>query len=513
MREPTPNPTPDLAAQVAALTAQVAVLTEALKRSEAENKLLRQKVDFLTRKLFGRSAEAFNPGQLSLGLGAEPAAESPENPAPAPVPSTLPRPARPPRAERMPEDLPEERVVLEPAEVIADRAAYRCIGKEEHVELDVTPTRYFRRVTERRKFVRIGERDAAPVIVPAPRRLIENSIASPGLLAQIVIGKHVDHLPLYRQEQAFRRDRIHLSRKTLCDWMRHTGNWLQPIAEAVAAELRATGYLQVDETMIRYLDPGNGSTRQGYLWTYAAPGAGVFFDWQTSRAATCLRGRLRDFHGLAQCDGYASYPAYNDSRPEDRRLTLLACWAHARRKFFEAKEDSFFARWMVGQIASLYAVEARLRQTKAGPAQRAAVRGAESRLILARIGRALRRQSGHLPQGPTGKAIAYTLGLWKELQLFVEHGQTEIDNNRVENAIRPTAIGKKNFLFFGSAEAGKHSAVFYTLIGTCKILGVDLREYLTDVLTRLPTLTNQQVAELTPSRWRDAKILARRLAA
>lgn len=523
MRKPAPQPSPAMP-DYAALLGRVEALEKALAASQAENaalrtenKVLKQKVDFLTRKLFGRSSEKINLDQMMLQFGDAPA-ETPAAvvPAPQPAPSSQPRRARPAPKSRLPEHLPEERVILDPPEVTAAPDDFRCIGEECHEELDVTPTRYIRRVIVRRKYVRKDDRQAAPVMAPAPKKLIENSIATPGLLTHILIGKYADHLPLYRLSQMFRRDEIRLSRQTLSGWMQKTGGWLEPIAEAVAAEIRATGYLQVDETMVRYLDPGNGSTRQGYLWTALAPGVGVRYEWHASRAASCLDGLLGAFSGLAQCDGYASYPAYNRTRPEGERLVLAACWAHSRRKFFDAREESFFARWMIGQIDQLYRVEARLRAKRAGPGLRAVVREVESRRVLSRIGKALRRQvelQRHIPQGLTGKAIAYTLDLWVELQRYADSGVAEIDNNLVENAIRPTAIGKKNYLFFGSEDAGVPSAAIYTLMGTCKILGINPQEYFADVLARLPHTTNRMVAGLTPARWLDERELARRLAA
>jgi hypothetical protein len=210
-----------------------------------------------------------------------------------------------------------------------------------------------------------------------------------------------------------------------------------------------------------------------------------------------------DFAGKLQCDGYSAYPAFAKARTD---LTLFGCWAHARRGFFEAKEQApQIAGWILKQIGLLYRWEAQLRQSRAGPAAREAMRASHHRLVVERIHRALKKlQPRYLPQSLMGQAISYALNQWPTLARFLEHGEVEIDNNLVENAIRPTAIGKKNWLFFGSAEAGQRSAVMYTLMANCRLHGVEPYAYLKDVLERLPTTTNRHVAELTPLRWKKS---------
>jgi hypothetical protein len=267
-------------------------------------------------------------------------------------------------------------------------------------------------------------------------------------------------------------------------------------------------YLQVDETPIRYLEPGHGQTKQGYLWAYSRPGGDVFFDWQTSRAATCLDQVIAaDFTGTLQCDGYQAYPAFAERRA--RQVTLAGCWAHVRRKFHEAlAEAPRTAGWIIRQIAHLYRVEKDLREKHAGPRRRAAVRSHQSRPIVARLHRTLcvlKLSRRHLPQSLLGQALDYTFGQWSTLALYLDDGRIEIDNNLVENAIRPTAIGKKNWLFIGDAEAGQRGAILYSLIETCRRRGLDPHAYLRDVLTRLPSMTNWQVQDLTPEAWARAQ--------
>ena len=270
----------------------------------------------------------------------------------------------------------------------------------------------------------------------------------------------------------------------------------------------AGGYVQVDETPVNYLDPGNGRTRQGYLWTGSRPKGDVFFRWETSRATACLdRVIPANFTGTLQCDGYAAYRAFANGRPQT--IELAGCWAHVRRKFYDAVETSpKTAGWIVRQIQHLYQVEAGLRGQRAGPRLRAAVRSHQSRPIVERLQRALTKlkTSGrHLPQSPLAGAIEYSLGLWSTLTVYLADGRVEIDNNLVENAIRPTAIGKKNWLFVGDADAGERSAIIYTLIESCRRRGLDPYAYLKDVLTRLPHMTNWKIPEVTPEAWAKTK--------
>jgi hypothetical protein len=210
-----------------------------------------------------------------------------------------------------------------------------------------------------------------------------------------------------------------------------------------------------------------------------------------------------DFRGAVQCDGYSAYPSFAKSRAG--QIDLIACWAHTRRNFFEAKDQApQVAGWILHQIRLLYQVEAKLRTQRAGPRMRARERACQSRMIYTRIGKALLRlkASGrYLPKSGLGQAIAYALAQWPQLGIFVDNGLAEVDTNLVENAIRPTAIGKKNWLFVGHADAGQRGAILYTIIENCRRLGIDPQSYLRDTLTRLPSATNWQVKELTPAAW------------
>lgn len=485
-------------------------LRELVAALRGENSLLRQKIDLLIRKIFGSSSEQINPAQLEMLLQlaaatpvgeAKPTSKEPLKPAPAP---------RKDRTPRLPENLPVVEEVIDPEPVKAAPQEWRCIGQEVSEQLDYEPGHFLRRRIVRKKYVHRTQVECAPVVALLPEKLQERGMAAPGLLAHIIVSKYCDHLPLYRQEQIFsHRHKVHLPRQTLTRWMELCADWLKPIYEQIRTGVMAGGYIQVDETPIEYLEPGHGRTRQGYLWTCARPGGDVIFRWETSRAADCLHKLIAvDFTGTLQCDGYSAYPAFAQKRGEI--ITLAGCWAHVRRYFYEAlQQGSRTAGWFVRQIQHLYQVEAQLRQGKASPKLRAVVRQQQSRAIVTRIHTALvkiKQSRRYLPKSLLGQAVEYALGQWTMLAVFLGDGRIEIDNNLVENAIRPTAIGKKNWLFIGNAEAGDRGAILYTIVESCRRRGIDPYTYLRDVLTRLPHMTNWQIKEVTPEGWNKAQL-------
>lgn len=475
-----------------------------------ENRLLSRKVQFLLKRMFGRKSEKLDPDQLELLLSGL-SDNNPDDDEPPPSPPN-PRRSRRERKPRMPADLPTEEVVIDPEAVRDDPKAYQCIGQEVTEELDVVPTRYFRRRIIRRKYKSKVDRERPPLIAPLPPRVIEGGYASPGLLTDIVLKKYADHLPLHRQEQILRtRHGIDLSRKTMCDWVEVVAEWLKPLYNHIREDLTAGGYMQVDETPVRYCLEGGGS-RQGYLWVYHDPGGDVLYEWHTSRSAECLDGMLAKFSGTVQCDGYGAYTSYARKRADRVRkkrshkpIDLAACWAHARRKFHDAlQEEPVLAGWVLHQIGLMYSLEREIRGC--GPRWREARRSASTRMILDRLEKVLKiKIAQHRPTSMTGSAISYALSLWPQLLRFCDDGRLEIDNNAVENAIRPTALGKKNWLFVGSPGAGQRGAIIYTLLENCKRCGINPREYLCDVLTRIPAMTNQQTRSLTPGSWLAAR--------
>jgi transposase len=489
-------------------------LQQQLTDRETEIKLLRQKIDQLSRRIFGKSSEQLDPGQLEFLLrmenlppGKSEASLSLEETKEA---GSAKKQVRKPRAERIPEHLPVVEEVIDPIEVTAAPENYRCIGQEVSEQLDFEPARFLRRRIVRRKYVRKAVLDTAPIIAPLPPVLQERCLAAPGLFAQVIVAKYCDHLPLYRQESIYRaRHGIDLSRQTMARWIDLVADWLQPIYDLIRSGVMGGGYVQVDETPIRYLEPGHGCAKHGYLWTSCRPGGDVFYHWETSRGSQCLSKIIpANFRGTLQTDGYAAYAKF--ARESQGRIDLAGCWAHARRKFHEAREQApQMVGFIIRQMQLLYRIEKKLRLSGAGSNMRASARAAQSRPIYNRLGKLLTRlqqQKRYLPASLLGKAISYALSNWDLLSTYLSDGRVEIDNNQVENAIRPTAIGKKNWLFIGEAGAGQRSAVIYTVIENCRRYQIDPYAYLRDVLTRLPSMTNWQVKTLHPKAWRDARI-------
>ncbi len=394
--------------------------------------------------------------------------------------------------------------MIDPEEVTAQPEQWRCIGSEVSEQLDYEPARFLRRRLVRRKYVSRQNPQDAPVIAELPPTLQDRCTVAPGLLAQLIVSKYVDHLPLYRQEQIYwTRHRVWLPRQNLARWMGMVADWLKPIYRCIRTGVMAGGYVQVDETPVRYLAPGNGKTKTGYLWTTSRPGGDVVYRWETSRAAACLNNVLPvDFKGTVQCDGYTAYPSFARHK---EHICLAACWAHARRKFYEARDQApAVAHWLVRQIRQLYRIEGKLRATRSGPRLRVTVRAHQARPIYQRLHRVLARlktKRRYLPRSRMGLAIDYTLNLWPLLGVYLDDGRIEIDQNLVENAIRPTALGKKNWLFIGEAEAGKRSAILYTIVECCRRRGLDPYAYLHHILTKLPHATNWQIADFTPEAW------------
>jgi transposase len=510
---PPPSPRElELSQELARATAQLGQASGELAELRTENKLLREKIDALIRRLFGAQSEKLDPAQLLLLLqGFDEPGKAPE-PVAAEVPrrSTGQSPPRE-RGPRWPADLQVVQEVIDPEPVKACPEAWRCIGEAVTEQLDYEPARFIKRLLVRRKYVRRDHPFAAPILAPLCT-LQDRCIAAPGLIAAIIVGKYVDHLPLYRQEQIFAtRHQVMIPRQTMAQWMGLAADWLRPIYEHIRTGVLGGGYVQVDETPIEYLAPGHGRTKLGYLWTCARPGGDTVFHWAVSRAAACLETIIpAGFRGTLQTDGYSAYPAFvraHNGRAGTEAITLAGCWAHARRAIYQAQESApRTVGWLLWQIAQLYQIEERLRHHRAGPVLCQAVRAAQSAMILRRLHAALRRiRPRYLPQSALGKAITYTLAQWPALAAFLRDGRIAIDNNRVENAIRPTAIGKKNWLFIGEAEAGHRGAILYTIVESCRRHGIDPQAYLRDVLTRLPKMTTGQISEVTPEAWNKAR--------
>jgi transposase len=318
------------------MTEREAQLEALLADAQRENKMLRQKIDLLVRHLFGSKSEQINPAQMELLLGnIEKPAESqtqqvvelPAKPQPAPR-------QRRPKALRLPENLPVVEEIVDPEPVRANPQDWRLIGQEVSEQLDYEPGRFLRRRLVRRTYVHRKNTDLAPVCAPLPARLQERCIAGTGLMAQVVVCKFCDHIPLYRLEQIFKiRHGVHLPRQTLDRWIDLIAHWFKPIYHEIKITVLKGGYVQVDETPIDYLEPGFGRVKQGYYWVVKKPDGEVFFHWEPSRASAVLDTIIPDnFTGTIQCDGYSGYHAFATRR--NATIQLAACWAHYPESIF-----------------------------------------------------------------------------------------------------------------------------------------------------------------------------------
>ena len=482
---------------------------EVAKR-DAEIAVLKQTIDALCRRVFGKSSEQLDAAQLELFEPPKkaPAADPADHGPAAEDPARRDQRRKQPRPPRIPEHLPVVEQVLDPPEVLADPGQWRRIGEEVREQLDYKRGEFRRIRLVRGKYVRKGDVLAKPVVAPLPPSLLDRCLATPGLVAEVIDNRFVCHLPYYRQAEIFSRQGVSFHRKTLCDWAALGADWLSSVYRAIQHEHWRSRYRQFDETPIDYLEPGSGKAQTGYLWTSNIPHGTVIYHWRAGRDA----GGIVELFGSSgptactiQCDGYEAYPAWAKDKPH---IVLAGCHAHLRRKFFEAQEQApKLVAWILRQIAHLYRIEKQLREAKAGPALREAVRASQSRMIHRRLKALIDRLAlrAILPKSKLGKAIHYAAKQWRKLEVYLGDGRIEIDTNLVENAIRPTKLGAKNWLFIGCREAGQRAAILYTIVENCRRLKIDTREYLEDVLTRLPGMKESEVVSLIPANWLRAR--------
>lgn len=485
--------------------AALAQLVSSNEQLRLQNQQLEWQVKQLEKQLYGptsdRDPEPLSQEQALLDFfpPSQPAATVdvavPEAEAP------IRRPRRQPQATVL-ETVTER---IEPEEKICPHCGKaKCeIGCERSERFEYIPAKVIRHEILRPKLAcPCGQ--GTVVIAPLPPTPIEKGRPGPGLLAHVLLSKYDDHLPLYRQQEQFRRLGVHLPRQTLCDWVEAGAFLLQPLVRQMKQELLAGDYLQVDETPVRVQDPEvQGRCAKGYLWVAGRPGGDVVFEFHPGRGKEYAVELLGGFAGHLQRDGYGVYGSLAKDRAE---IQPVGCWAHARRKFIDALEElPVPARWFVTQIRKLYLIESHARSEAMTAEQRHQLRQSLAPPILAELHREMERvKPDLLPQGPLGKAVRYALAEWEPLGAYLKDGQLEIDNNLTENAIRPTAVGKKNWLFLGHPDAGWKSAVVYSIIASCRRRRVDVWSYLKDVFTRLPGATNKELDQFLPARYQAA---------
>ena len=493
-------------------------LNQALKENASlkqENKLLREKVDLLVRRSFSSKSESILHPEFNLEIKtSSQLVELADTPSPK---ARKESPEVKVRKKRVLADLPTQVQVIDPEPVLANPDAYRCIGEEVSEAYDYQPGRFFKNQIIRRKYVSKTQKQKAPVIAPLPPLLQERCHAAPGLIAAVIVGKYVDHLPLYRQEQIFlSRHGVEISRQSLCHWIGLAADWLKPLYRILSNEIFENGYVQCDETPIRYLLPGNGTTKTGYLWVVRdpRPGGEALYRWDPSRSSKVLEELIPpEVKILMQCDGFSAYESYAQKHPDF--IELAACWAHVRRKFFEAQEHELKkAKRILRLIKLLYAYERSWKDLTSE--QRLEKRIEFSKPWIERFWKILTTwtlQKKFLPKSSMGRAIQYAFSLRARLEVFLSDGRVQIDNNLVENSVRPTAIGKKNWLFFGGEEAGERSAILFTLVESCKRHQINPLDYFKHVLTEIPKYTNHTVHSLTPRAYAQSIRTPKALAA
>ena len=395
-----------------------------------------------------------------------------------------------------PAHLRREEIRLEPKE---DVTALTKIGEEETEELEYVPAELYVKHYIRPKYAKPNGEGL--VLADVPTRAIEKGSAGPGLIAHMILSKYVDHMPLYRQLQQFRRDKVEIAESTASGWMKASSETMVPLCDLHRAIIQQSSYLMVDETPIPVLDQTKpGKTHLGYYWGYDDPIAKrVYFDSRPSRSRAGPNEMLKSFQGYLQCDGYTGYEDIL-ARAE---VVGVGCFAHARRHFEQAQDsDRERAEWMLVKLQALYRFEREAREAQMSFDARHAHRQEHALPILQEIKTWLHHNSTQvLPKSAMGKAIGYMLGQWSKLEAYTRDGRLEIDNNLVENAIRPVALGRKNYLFAGSHEGAKRAAIIYSLLATAKRHNVDLFAYLKDVLTRIHNHPHHKLAELLPQNW------------
>lgn len=509
---PAAPATPDLSAlppelRAAFETQTVALAAERAARLHLEAEMADQKayaarLETLLREMrrarFGPRSEKLHPDQLALALEeietaiAEAKTAHEKRPV-ADKAATADAPKRPKPHRALPTDLPRIERVIEPEDRSCPCGCGEMvrIGEDRAHRLDVVPAQYRVLVTIRPRYACPKGR-AGVVQAPAPAHLIEGGLPTEALIAHVMVAKFSEHLPLYRQSQLLARHGVTVDRSTLADWMGVAAWHLRPIVDRMAELLKQSGKLYMDETTIPVLDPGRGKTKTGYLWAMARDDRpwgggdppGVVFSYAPGRAGAHAERLLTGFDGVLQVDGYAGYKRLTkNDREGGRPLVLAQCWSHARRKLIDAtpKAGSPVAEEALRRIAALYAIEAEIRGH--GPEERRTARQARSKPLVDALGAWLRAQKERLSgSSKMGEAVRYILKSWEPLCVFLEDGRVEMDSNRVENLIRPHALTRKNALFAGHDEGAEAWARIASLIGTCRVNGVEPYGYMKAVL-------------------------------
>lgn len=503
----TPEQLRALAAQlterVASLDQQVSSLDQQVQYHKTRNEQLAHEIAILKRHKFARRSEQLSPDQISLLdelLDTDIAAIEAELQALNPAPATRESRQQPKRT-ALPARFPRTRIHHEPDSTqCACGCQLKRIGEDISEKLDYTPGTFTVEQHIRGKWV--CEQCETLIQAPVPPQVIDKGIPTAGLLAQVMVAKYADHLPLYRQERIFGRAGLAIPRSTLAEWVGACGVQLQPLVDALRELLLQQAILHADETPVQMLAPGMKKTQRAYVWAYAAsPFAAlraVVYDFSPSRAGEHARAFLGDWKGQLVCDDFAGYKACFE-----QGVTEIGCMAHARRKFYDlhVANQSPLAEQALHHIGQLYAIEREVRDLP--PDERRRIRQAQARPLTDTLHTWMLAQRDRVHEGTAiAKAFDYSLKRWTALVRYLDDGRVAIDNNWCENQIRPWALGRSNWLFAGSLRSGKRAAALMTLIQSARLNGHDPYAYLKDVLMRLPTQPASALAELLPHCWK-----------
>ena len=492
---------------------QIVLLTKELAWSRLKIQALEERLRLEMIRKYGPKSETLSDAQFLL-LELEPGVSVAEVEAEAarePLPPVSPLKAKSrangkhPGCQELPAHLPrvEKIIACSPEQCVCKSCGKDTvvIGYERSEQLDVKPAEYIVVITKREKRACKGCADGVST-APLPERIIEKGLASDRVVINAVVSKYSDHLPLYRQSVILEREAaVIIGRATLDGWMMTVGGLLIPVVTAMGRELLGGGYIQADETTVGVqTHDKSGKNHQAYLWMYGKPGQSAVFDFQLGRGREGPKQFLGPFEGILQTDGYTAY-----DHTGGPKMVHAACWAHARRKVFDALKlspDDRGARDLVKRIDELFLIDAGARDAGMEQAERHALRQARSRPLIGIIREQMQAaQVERLPASALGKAAGYSLSLWHKLTRFLEHPELELSNNLAENSMRGVALGRKNWIHIGSEQAGPKVAAILSVIESCRRMKLPVREYLGSVLPGLSSRSIRSVGELTPAAW------------
>ncbi len=477
-----------------------AKLIALLKEKDASIIYLKSQVELLQRMQFGQKRERFEgdpaQGVLPFETPAEEVTQQEEEIKEQITYTRKKQSAHKGRA-ALPAHLPVEEIEIHPE---GDLSEMVCIGKEVTEELECEPARFFIRRYIRYKYA--AKNGEGVKTGDLPERVIDKGIPGAGLLSMILTDKYMDHLPLYRQKQRFARENIPIASSTIEGWVKQGLERLDPLYQQLKFDIKAKGYLQVDETSIKVLESDKkGACHLGWYWVYHSPLDGlVLMDYQPTRGSSATKEMLANFRGYLQSDGYAVYQKIG----QRAEVTPVACWAHARREFERALDnDKLKASKGLKLIQQLYAVERNAKEKGLSSDQIKTLRLEESLPVINELGKWIFAEvKNTLPKSQIGKAMHYAMERWDKLSAYLQDGNLHIDNNAIENAIRPIALGRKNYLFAGSNDAAQRAAMIYSFFAICKKHEVNPFQWLKYALQNIMTINHKNIRDLYPQNFK-----------